>query len=145
MRKIFVFCLGLLLLVGCAKKPSAPLQSGKLTYKSKPVNNATLILYPAGGKESESFTFSTSHDGTFEISHVPPGEYKVVVQGSAGVQQANLEGMDPKKRAEAEEKLRAMQTPPTIPFPDRYKDPQKTDLRLTLTEKDSTHDLVMKD
>lgn len=145
MRKFLVFCLGLLLLLGCATKKVEPLHTGKLTYKGKPVNNATLYLHPVGGKETAQITLSTDKDGNFEIRNVPPGEYKVVVEGSAGVQQANLKDMDPKRQAEAKKKLEAMSTPPTTPFPDKYKSPQTTTLKLTVTEKDSSRDLELTD
>ena len=145
MRKILVCCLGLLLLLGCAKKKTETLQMGKLIYKSKPVNNAELLLYPSSGKEEDRITITTDKDGAFELRSVPPGEYKVVVKGSAGTQQANLEGMPPEKQAEARKRLEKMNTPPTIPFPDKYKDLQKTTLKLTVQEGEAKNDLELTD
>ena len=111
------------------------------------VNGAALLLYPASGT-AEPITIPVTQDGNFTIADVPLGEYKIVVEGTAGVSQVPhgaLQNVPPEKRAEAEKKLAGMNTPPTIAFPDRYKSLQTTDLKCTVTDKAQTLNLELKD
>jgi hypothetical protein len=134
MRRIVVVSVGILLLVGCGPKNAKGSLSGKITYKSQPVNGATLQLYPAAGGK-DAFPISVGQDGTFNVSDVPPGDYKIVVQGTAPPpNMPSVKGVSGDKQAEAQEKLRAMQgdNKPTIPFPDKFKDVAKTTLTCTV-------------
>jgi hypothetical protein len=145
MRRIVVVSVGLLLLVGCGGKSKQGRLSGKVTYKSQPLNSATLFLYPAGGNGKESFPISVGQDGTFQVTDVPTGDYKIVVQAfspPAG-RMPNLKNVAGDKQAEAREKLEKMQggSKPTIPFPDKYKDLAKTPL--TCTVKGGSQDLPL--
>jgi hypothetical protein len=131
MRRIAVVSLGLLLLVGCGGKGSKTgVVTGTITYKGQPVNGAALFLHPPGG--GDPILIPVSQEGTFSSSDVPPGEYKVVVQGTAGAAPAPLKGMPPEKQAEAKKKLEAMQTPATIAYPDKYKNLATTKLTLSV-------------
>jgi hypothetical protein len=145
MRRIVTVALVALLLTGCGPKgKKTGVVTGKLTYKGQPVNGAALLLYTASGGDTAVMTVPVSQEGEFRISDVAPGEYKVVVQGTAGAQQVNpamLRGMSPEKQAEAKEKLSHMNTPPTIKFPDKYKALKTTDLRVTVTDKNESKDL----
>jgi hypothetical protein len=146
MRRIITVLIVALLLAGCGPKRKTGAVSGTLTYKEQPVNGAALFLYAAGGDQKSAITVAVTQEGTFLITDVPPGEYKVVVQGTAGAQQvspAALKKMPPDKAAEMKEKLSKMSTPPTIPFPNKYKDLKTTDLKVTITDKDQTIDLPM--
>jgi hypothetical protein len=148
MRRIVTVSLVALLLAGCGpKRGKTGVVTGKITYQGKPVNGALLLLYPAAGGQTPSMNVPVTQEGEFRISDLQqPGEYKVVVQGTAGAQQASaasLKNMPPDKAAEAKEKLKAMSTPPTIPFPNKYKDPRTTDLKVTITDKDQAQDLEL--
>jgi hypothetical protein len=147
MRRIVAVSLVVLVLAGCGPKgKKSGAVTGKVTYKGQPVNGAALLLYPASGGDTPALTVPVGQDGEFRISDVAPGEYKVVVQGSPGAQQVDprmLKSMPPEKRAEAEAKLKGMNTPPTIPFPKKYTDPKTTDLKVTVTDKAETKDLEL--
>jgi hypothetical protein len=149
MRQFVRVSVGLLLLavlVGCGPPRSrAGVVSGKVTYKGRPVGGAALLLYPTDGDLTDPITIPVTEDGEFRIADTPPGEYKVVVQGTAGAAEADLSGMPADKRAKAKEMLGKMNTPPTIPFPNKYKDQRTTDLRCTITEKNQTLDLELTD
>ena len=147
MRRIVTVSLVALLLAGCGpKRPKTGTVSGKVSYKGQPVNGAALLLFPTAGGDTAVMTVPVSQEGEFRISDVAPGDYKVVVQGTAGAQQVDprmLKNVPPEKQAEVKEKLSHMNTPPTIRFPDKYKDPKTTDLKVTVTDKDQTHDLEL--
>jgi hypothetical protein len=147
MRRIVTVALVAVLLAGCGPKgKKTGVVTGKITYKGQPVNGAALLLYTASGGDTPVMTVPVDQEGAFRISDVAPGEYKVVVQGTAGAQQAppaSLKNLPPDKAAEAREKLKAMSTPPTIKFPDKYKDPHKTDLKVTVTDKTESKDLEL--
>jgi hypothetical protein len=150
MRRIVTVSVVALLLVGCGpKRAKTGVVAGKVTYNSKPVNDAALMLYPAsGGADAAPITIPVTHEGEFRISDVPAGDYKIVVQGSAGATQVDraLFAKIPKeKQAEMKAKLDSMNTPATIKFPDKYKTVAKTDLKCTVTDKDQSMDLELKD
>lgn len=152
MRQIFRVCVGLLLLavlVGCmSKRTRSGAVSGKITYKGQPVNDAALLLYPSGsGPEENPITISVDGEGGFRITDVPPGEYKIVVEGSEGVdnEAAMLKFLPPEKQAEMKAKMQPQASPKTIPFPKKYKNLNTTDLKCTITDKDQPMDLVLKD
>lgn len=148
MRRIVTISLGLLLLVGCGSRSGkVGVVSGKITYKGQPVNNAALQLYPTSAGATDPITIPVTGEGTFRITDVPPGEYKIVVQGSAGATQASpsLAGLPPDKAAEMKEKLSKMNTPATIPFPDKYKNRQTTNLKCNVTQSDQTLNLELTD
>lgn len=81
---------GVVLAIGCnrggmpkiEKQPTVPV-TGMLTYKSKPVANASVIFMAIDGKVSSYG--ATDASGTFALSTygtrdgAPPGRYKVVV------------------------------------------------------------------
>jgi hypothetical protein len=146
MRQLVWVCVGLLVLAGCGSGRSKPgAVSGKLTYKGKPVGNAALLLYPAGGNLTNPITIPVDADGEFRIVDTPAAEYKVVVQGTAGATEADTKGMSPENAAKAKEMLGRMNTAATIPFPNKYKDARTTDLKCTITEKNQTMDLELTD
>src|SRR5438067_10329486 len=115
MRQIVGVSVGLLLLavlVGCgSKRPKVGAVSGKITYKGRPVNDAALLLYPTGGAVTNPITIPVTSGGDFRITDVPPGEYKVVVQGSeGGVSEAPLRNIPREKLAEVKAKLELMKS-----------------------------------
>jgi hypothetical protein len=129
MRRIVAVAVVLLLLVGCGPKGKKGAVTGTVTYKGQPVNNAALLLYPASGGNNP-ITVPVTQEGTFSASDLPPGEYKVVVQGSAA--QGAASGA-------------AMATKPTIQFPNKYKQLTSTDLKCTVAKGQETVNLDLKD
>jgi hypothetical protein len=141
MRRILAVSLGVLVLVGCSTKAPKGTVKGTITYKSQPINGGALLLYPTG--QGQEVTIPLSQEGTFSVADVPVGDYKVVVQPAptTGVPPASKD-MTPEMKA----RLEALKgPPPTIPFPDKYKDKQKTDLTCTVTKGGQTLTLEMKD
>jgi hypothetical protein len=152
MRRIVTISVVALLLIGCgSKRGKSGVVSGNVTYKGQAVNDAALLLYPASGDTANPITISVSHEGTFSITDVPPGEYKIAVQGRTGAaQQAPPvlpKGMPPEKAAEMKAKLDKMNAnnPTTIRFPDKYKDVRTTDLKCTIGESKQTQNLELTD
>jgi hypothetical protein len=128
MRWIIAVSIVLLLLVGC--KPSGSRGgglSGTVSYKGQPINGAALQLYDTKGG---MLIVPVTQDGTFRTTDVPPGEYKVVVQGTSGAAAASGAQFAPK---------------PTIGFPSKYKDKSKTDLTINVAEGEQKVNLELKD
>jgi len=140
MGRILLVSIVVLSLAGCGSKGGKSALSGKVTYKGQPVNGASLFLIPMSG-EGKDAVIPVTQEGTFNVSGIPQGEYKVVVkpaETSSGLPtMAELKNMPADKRAKAEESLKKMQeeqqqTKPTIPFPDKYKTHMSSDLKLTV-------------
>jgi hypothetical protein len=150
MRQIVRVSVGLLLLavlVGCVSKRSKyGAVEGKVTYKGQPVNDAALLLY-ASGTDASSITIPVDHDGNFRITDVPPGDYKIVVEGAEGVdnEAPMLKMLPPEKRAEMKAKMGTEAPPKTIPFPKKYKNVRMTDLKCTISNENQTLNLELKD
>jgi hypothetical protein len=144
MRRIITLSIGIVLLAGCGGGNSrGGLVEGKLTYKGRPVNGAALSLYPETG--GDAILIPVDQDGEFRSSDVPPGDYTVVVEGTPGDPGPPTAGMPPDKLAKAKEKLAGMSTPPTIPFPDKYKVPATSDKRVKVVPGKQTMDLDLTD
>jgi hypothetical protein len=137
----------LAVLVGCGPSRTKPgAVSGKITYKGQPVNDAALLLYPAGGAATDPITIPVTAEGEFLITDTPPGEYKVVVQGTEGnAVPFDTRLIPPDRQAEIKEKLKGKTSPTTIPFPKKYKDPNTTDLKCQITTSNQTLNLELKD
>lgn len=74
----------LCLIAGCGQSNNATTVSGKVTYRSEPLNGGTIKLYPdvtptAGGGDN-SFLVAIKPDGTFTASNVPPGMKTVTIE-----------------------------------------------------------------
>jgi hypothetical protein len=145
--RVSVAVLLLTVLVGCASKRSRyGVVAGKITYKGDPVNDAALVLYPAEGPATNPIVIPVDAQGTFRITDVPPGEYKVVVQGTAGGPKGfTLEDFAPDKREQVKPLLEAQKFTTTIPFPEKYKALETTDLKCTIGDNDQPMDLVLED
>jgi hypothetical protein len=132
MRKCGVLAVCLLALVACSEQnKKSVFLSGSITYKGQPVNGGSLKLFSASAA-GEPYTIPIDQEGKFRIADVPEGEYKAVVQPSAGMTPNIPKGLDPGKMAEAKEKSELMKQPPTIPIPDKYKDRLKSTLTITV-------------
>jgi hypothetical protein len=154
MRRIVTVSIGFLLLLGCGESgPPTGLLTGTIKYKDQPVNDCYLLLSP-NSDTGKSATVHVSHDGTFR-SKVPLGDYTIVVQPFEGMvthsvdgsRKSMTEGMSPEKAAEAKALLDKTTggSDPTIPFPDKYKNKEKTDLKCTVTTGQQELTLVLKD
>jgi hypothetical protein len=151
MRQIVRVSVGLLLLavlIGCGSKRRFGAVSGKVTYNGQPVNDAALLLYPAGGTGNDPITIPVTEEGAFRIVDVPQGEYKIVVQGAGGPGDDEaflLRNSSPEQKAKLKSMMEGQRSPTTIPFPNKYKDVRTTDLTCTITEKNQTLDLELTD
>ncbi len=152
MKRVIVVSIGLVLLIGCAKRGTGGSVSGTVTYNGKPVNRATLFFRPTS-YEGKDIDITTSADGTFNASNIPPGEYKIFIEGSRLPADATKspqipKGMDPAKADEMKKKFEQMRGPAaaTIPFPQKYRKAETSDLSCTITEgKQENVSLVLKD
>lgn len=152
MKRLIFVAIGIVLLTGCGtKRSSGGTVTGKITYNGKPVNGALLRLIPSS-KEGEEFRIPVTQEGTYNSSGVPAGDYKIVVQGTEvppDVQKTMKQmpkGMDPAKAEEMKQKFQqAHQETPTIPFPAKYKKPDTTDLKWTITQGKQELNLDLKD
>jgi hypothetical protein len=147
MRRIVAVSIGLVLLLGCGGGRQAATLSGTIKYKGQAVNGATLLFCTATGNGSDGIPIITGQDGAFTSANIPPGDYKVVIQGRAGDPgMPSLKGMPPEKAAEAKQKLDKMgSSPPTIEFPTKYTQFTTTDLKYTVTAGKMTLDIELKD
>jgi hypothetical protein len=149
MRQLVRISVGLLLvavLVGCGpKRPKIGVISGKITYNGRPLNGAALLLYPTNDPEGGAITIPVDQDGGYRIADIQPGQYKMAVEGTEGAVQADLKNVSPERLAEAKQMLAPMNTPATIPFPKKYKNPQTSGLQCTVTAKDEKLNLELQD
>jgi hypothetical protein len=155
MKRVLVVSIGLLLLVGCGPKrnPSGSI-SGTITYKGKPVNRAILRLHSSSG-DKNIVRVPVTQEGTFNTSDIPPGEYKITVEGNKpppGIQKMAKapkgKEMDPAKAAKLEENYQKVYGTevPTIAFPAKYNKVESTDLTCTITQgKNENLTLELKD
>ena len=86
----------LLLLVGCGPAGHGKgIVKGTITYKGQPVNGAPLKLYPAyQGGDIYIGDSRRTRTAPSARADVPPGDYKIVVQGATGTN-----GMPPPRKA----------------------------------------------
>lgn len=152
MKRIVLVSISIVLLMGCTSKRSTNGSiSGKLTYNGKPVNGALLRLIPAS-KEGEEVRIPVTQEGTYSSTGVPAGDYKVVIQGTQlppdveKTMKQMPKGMDPAKAEEMKQKFQqSHQEVPTIPFPNKYKKADTTDLKWTITQGKQELNLDLKD
>jgi hypothetical protein len=149
MVRVVVGMLFLAVLIGCGSRAKkAGTVSGTLTYKGQPLNNAALLLYPAADTSANPLTIPVGEGGSFRISDLPMGDYKVVVQGTEGsseVSSMSLKNIPAEKLAEVKAKLDRMKTVATIKFPNKYKDVKTTPLTCKITGSDETMNLELTD
>ncbi|HEY7328328.1 MAG TPA: hypothetical protein VH592_11840 [Gemmataceae bacterium] len=160
--RFLVKCLLLLPLivfaVGCGGSEGSV--SGKITYKGKAVTGGEIRFHP----ESKSGNFATEikSDGSYSVSKVPPGPAKITIttfgtapptgnmggRGMGGRGRGDnkaMEGM--KKKAEMIKSKKEMEgkadEAPTerVAVPEKYSDPEKTDLKVDVKGGRQTHDI----
>ena len=139
MKRIVTVSIFLSLVLGCGSSgPPRGTLSGTVTYKSQPVNNCTLILYPASTDQSEvphpcdsGGDLPHHQRAAGGITRSACGPFKGMPGGAP-----TAEGGSPEKAEERRAKLAAMQGggggAPTIPIPAKYEDKAQTDLKRTV-------------
>jgi hypothetical protein len=145
MRSVLTVSLGLLLLTGCGPSIVKGVVSGTVTYKSQPVNGATLFLYPTTAGKGSEMTIPVDQEGTFHASDVPAGDYKVVVEPSKGNPGPKTKGMTKEQLAQQKELLDSLKQPPTIKIPQKYTKQETTDLKMTVGAGEQTVPLELHD
>ena len=127
----------MLALPACQSKTQGPATvpiSGKISHNGQPVDNASVVFYPADGEAtSKPAQGVTQTDGTFTVkTHVvkgeykegiEPGQYRVTVSKSSGPRPVEGGGM----------------LPPTELLPLQFTQPQSTRLSATVTEVGDNH------
>lgn len=146
MWRIVVVFITILPLLGCGGRKQ-DVVSGKVTYKGQPVNGVMLLFYPI--PDGQPIPIPVNQEGAFRTTGVAPGEYKVVVKPP---ETQNMPAMpkgsgDPAKNAEMKQKYQQAypQQPPTIAYPDKYKDLVTTDLKCTISDSSQPFDLKLTD
>jgi hypothetical protein len=157
LRAMLPVRLGLLLLlvvtlmVGCGQKSNAPAQvSGKVTYKGQPVPGGDLAFHSQNGV---AHTF-LKPDGTFDLAELPTGTMKVTVDTEflntsthrpayPGSQGKGGSTMDPSKmQGGAPAKVSSGEY---MKIPQKYANPNTTDLTVTIQAGKNSHDFVLND
>jgi hypothetical protein len=142
-RVLFVLALCALAGTGCKKNKGGDVK-GTVTYHGKPVNGATLKFFPSFGPPQ---VVTVDQQGKFRGVGIPLGKAKVTVTGSKGDSgKGGKRGYDPAKVKDRPPSGMDMKPiPPTIDFPEKYKDVKTTDLTCTITDKKQTVEFVLKD
>jgi hypothetical protein len=135
----------LVLVVGCRTRIPTGVVAGKVTYKGNAVNGAVLNFNPTGSGAGVPLSIPVAQDGTFRTTGVPPGDYKITVQGSPGTKGPNIKNMTAEQIAKMKESLEKLETPPTIKFPNKYTKPETTPLTKTIVVGEQTLELELTD
>lgn len=136
----------LLVVPGCGV-PRARVH-GTLKYEGKPLGGAIITFFSA---DNATFTARTRSDGTYQVDRVPQGTVRVSVQipkrrpkprpDPASVQKANKEaGL----KSWQERKQLEEPSSPRIKLPDRYGNPETSDLSFELKELDQDYSIDLK-
>lgn len=159
-KRIRFLVTGLLLLplmvlaAGCSKEGTI---SGKVYYKGKVLQSGAVNIVPEGKGGTFGSTIGT--DGSYSIAKVPPGPAKIsVVSGSskAPSSQEIQRGMGPgaasvaqkgmeKQKSMLKEKGKPADAGPIeeVNLPEKYGDPERSGLTVTITGGKQNHDIKM--
>lgn len=137
-RRHALACLALLTLTGCGSSSAV---SGKVTYKDKPLVGGTVTFYTADNKTRSSVI---GEDGSYSITKLPPGKVRIAVSPpvTASAMPRGMK-MDPGKMG-APTGPAAPTTTKAPPFPEQYKDPDKSGLTYDVTKGQQQHDIPLK-
>jgi hypothetical protein len=132
--------------------------SGKVAYQGKPMPGGAVSFMPTSGKGA--YTSRIKPDGSYTVIKVPVGEVKIVIlpptvgsdpkvrmmaqavkSGKMKVSSEELDKMPPAFRQAIEDPSAGSQA---YPIPKKYTDPEKTDLKYTVTGGSQTHDIDLK-
>jgi hypothetical protein len=115
---LFAFGLLTACVVGCADSGVKKLTiDGTVTYKGEPLRSGILRVVGTGG---EFATAPIRADGTFTLTDVVPGEVQVGIMS------------EPQSSSSSDGK--GGSAPRPVPIPAKYKDPQQSGLRYTITD-----------
>jgi hypothetical protein len=140
-----------LVMSGCGGKKDS-LLAGKVLYKDQPVTGGTVSLVaasPDAPKERAGpYPGTISPQGTYVVSGVPAGEYRVVVetrsiQGMSKGYPSLPPGVRP--AFDADSLGSGANAPHYVEIPWQYSDPTQTPLRVTVTGGHQTEDLRLND
>jgi hypothetical protein len=122
LRIDWLACAALLLLGGCGSDGTAPTErvSGVITYNGQPVSNVSVTFTPSEGRPA---TGTTDSEGKFTLTTFSPDDG--AVPGTHTVTLAAFSEESPPMPGTPEA---ANYTPPPLPFPPRYMDPQLSGL-----------------
>jgi hypothetical protein len=135
MRMICSLTLGVLLLAGCAPKSGTPVPvSGKVYYKGTPLHGGLIVFTPdaAKGESGPSAYGEIGADGSYTLKTdaavgANPGWYRVTVASLSNT-------------------LSALDTPPVSLIPERYRDPQLSQLQVEVKANvPNPHDFTLPD
>jgi hypothetical protein len=146
---VVLFLASCVTLSGCAGEKGGQVR-GKVLVKGEPTAMAEVALHPVSGS-GQPIKGTTGGDGSFLLTGVPPGEYKVTVTSKmAGM---NMGGIMPQQNMSPEEAkalaakkgiklapgegggdMPSMAKPGGHPIPPQYTDVSKTPLTLTVTK-----------
>jgi hypothetical protein len=138
-----------LLLAGCGGK-KGPLLTGKVLYKGQPVTGGTLSLVALGGTAPKDhagpYPGTISPQGTYVISGVPAGKWKVVVE-TQSLKNVGKTTLAPgvKSAVDADSMNNNPNMPKYVEVPPRYGNPQQSPLEVTVTGSRQTQDLELTD
>jgi hypothetical protein len=123
-----------LVLVGAGCGGNSPVSvRGTVTLDGQPVEGATVLFLPEGG--GRQATGQTGADGSFRLTTIDandgafPGNYKVVVQYTQGVEAPPAGNVRDAMQGQEKARKAAKKVAPKYVIPARYSDPGKTELR----------------
>jgi hypothetical protein len=140
---------------GCGQTTKAPV-TGKVTVDDRPVRSGQLTF--VGGSAGEKHLIMIGFDGRYTID-LPPGEYKVGVEGGGGQSDAGKMAHVPVPKAPKDipsvmkdptghvagtgvDMAKEMQNPVVVPM--KYRSPESSGFAVTVTGRGETYDVVMK-
>jgi len=142
-----------LLFSGCGATRPNPV-TGKVTVDDRPVRSGQVTF--VGGPDGQKHTTIIGYDGRYSIE-VPPGEYKVGVEGGSGPPGAKMahippptmpKGLPPMKdptgavAGTGVDVAKEQQNPVVVPM--KYRAPESSGFSFTVTGSGGTFDLPMK-
>jgi hypothetical protein len=137
-----------LLLAGCGGSQGTV--SGKVSYKGQPLKGGTVSIIPkAGGVVSAPI----KEDGSYTISHVPPGPARVTVETRSLRPMPKRAMPGPYAKMPKDAIPEGVKVPGVtsqgdpnryVAIPDQYADPEKSGLSLDVQRGSQPHDIDLK-
>lgn len=119
--------LAVAVLSGCGGSDGKVPVSGTLMHKGQPVGDAVIVFYPEGGGRPVSA--ESGSDGKFRFPQgAPVGKHKVTLAASTPTMEGEPEPAQPG------EDPYAVEDQPTLPVPEKYRDPSTSDLTVEVPE-----------
>jgi hypothetical protein len=136
----FLPCLAVLALAGCG--PGAGSVSGKVTYKDKPLPGGTVTFF---APDKKAYPAVIGTDGTYTLDRVPVGPAKITVAPpvALGPMRPGMK-MDPSKVGGAPEGAAPAPAEKPVSLPEKYQDPEKSELTYTVTTGKQEHNIPLK-